>query len=185
MDRTIASPSRSACSTAVLALSMAWTASHAADHDAPPVDLGKAGDVPATLIVPSGHRLVFEASVTAGVQTYRCTAERRYVLLGPTALLRGHDGQLTSHYFGPSWQYQDGSVVTGKAIAKEPRANTIDQLLVQVIEHDGRPGLFSEVSYIQRLATSGGVAPAQCDPAKDDTLAVPYSAIYRFWAPAK
>ena len=164
---------------------MAWIASAAADPVAAAVDFEKMGDVPAALSVPGGHRVVFEAVVTAGAQTYRCNSDRKYALLGPSALLRGRDGQYTVHYFGPSWQYQDGSVVIGKAIAKAARESTIDQLLVQVIQHDGRPGLFSEVAFIQRLGTTGGVAPPECNPAQDVTVAVPYTAIYRFWAPTK
>ena len=185
MDQPIASSMRSGYPTAMLVLSMAWNASAAADPGASAADFEKVGDVPATLGVPSGYRLVFEAIVSAGVQTYHCNPDKKYALLGPTALLRGRDGQYTAHYFGPSWQYQDGSVVIGKAVAKEPRKDTIDQLLVQVIQHDGRPGLFSEVAFIQRLATVGGVAPPECNPTQDTTLAVPYSAIYRFWAPSK
>lgn len=143
----------------------------------------RVSDIPDALRVPSGHRIVFEAIVTAGTQTYRCAPDGRYVLLGPTAMLRGHEGQYTAHYFGPNWQYQDGSVVVGKVIAKEPRANSVDRLLLQVVQHEGRPGLFSDVDYVQRLATTGGVAPPQCDPTRDTTLAVAYTAIYQFWAP--
>ena len=140
-------------------------------------------DVPPALQVPDGHEMVFEAIVMDGVQTYRCTAEHKYVLLGPTTLLRGRKGQYVSHYFGPSWQFQDGSAIVGKVTAKEPRANTIDQLLLQVAQHSGPDGLLSQVDFVQRLATVGGVAPPQCDPAHSAVLAVPYSAIYRFWAP--
>jgi hypothetical protein len=140
-------------------------------------------DVPAALHVPEDHAMVFAAIVMDGVQTYRCTPEHKYVLLGPTAMLRGRKGQFVTHYFGPSWQFQDGSVIVGKIIAKEPRANTIDQLLLQVSQHSGPDGLLSQVDFVQRLATVGGIAPSQCDPARSSALAVPYSAIYQFWAP--
>ena len=140
-------------------------------------------DVPAALHVPEDHVMVFAAIVMDGVQTYRCTPEHKYVLLGPTAMLRGRKGQYATHYFGPSWQFQDGSVIVGKVVAKEPRANTIDQLLLQVSQHSGPDGLLSQVDFVQRLATVGGMAPSQCDPTRSPVLAVPYSAIYQFWAP--
>jgi Protein of unknown function (DUF3455) len=140
-------------------------------------------DVPVALHVPDGHVMVFEAIVDDGVQTYRCTSERKYALLGPTAMLRGRKGQYIAHYFGPSWQFQDGSTIVGKVIAKEPRANTIDQLLLQVSQHSGPDGLLTQVDFVQRLATVGGVAPSHCDPTRSMALAVPYSAIYQFWAP--
>ncbi|HSY06925.1 MAG TPA: DUF3455 domain-containing protein [Steroidobacteraceae bacterium] len=140
-------------------------------------------EVPASLQVPEGHVMVFQAIVVDGVQTYRCTPERKYALLGPTAMLRGRRGEFVAHYFGPSWQYQDGSTIVGKVIAKEPRANSIDQLLLQVSGHSGPDGVLSQVDFVQRLATVRGVAPSQCDPARSTALAVPYSAIYQFWAP--
>jgi hypothetical protein len=140
-------------------------------------------DVPASLQVPEGHVMVFAAIVVDGVQTYLCTPEHKYALLGPTTMLRGRKGQYVAHYFGPSWQFQDGSVIVGKVIAKEPRANTIDQLLLQVSQHSGPEGLFSAVDFVQRLGTVGGLAPAQCDPLRATALAVPYSAIYQFWEP--
>ena len=140
-------------------------------------------DVPTALHVAEDHVMVFAAIVMDGVQTYRCTPEHKYVLLGPTAMLRGRTGQLATHYFGPSWQFQDGSAITGKVIAKEPRANAIDQLLLQVSQHSGPDGLLSKVDFVQRLATVGGVAPSQCDPTRSTALVVPYSAIYQFWAP--
>lgn len=149
---------------------------------APPADVA---ETPATLRAPPDHALLFEAVVAEGVQTYRCGQDGTYALLGPTALLRGHDGQYAVHYAGPTWHDQDGSAIVGKVMAKEPRANTIDALLLQVTQHSGRDGLFSTVGYVQRLATTGGAAPSHCDAAHDSTLAVPYSAIYRFWAPKK
>jgi hypothetical protein len=140
-------------------------------------------DVPASLQVPEGHVMVFAAIVVDGVQTYHCTPEHKYALLGPTAMLRGRKGQYVTHYFGPSWQFQDGSVIVAKVIAKEPRTNTIDQLLLQVSEHSGPEGLLSTVDFVQRLGTVGGVAPSQCDPARTPALAIAYSAIYQFWGP--
>ena len=185
MNASIASLVATGRWAALLALASVPGAFAADNPSAETVAFERASDVPASLGVPSGHRIVFEAIVSAGAQTYRCAPEGKYVFLGPTAMLRGHGGEYTAHYFGPSWQYQDGSVAVAKVVAKEPRANAIDQLLLQVVQHEGRAGLFSDVDYVQRLATVGGVAPTQCDPARDQTLAVPYTAIYQFWAPAK
>jgi hypothetical protein len=168
--------------TASLAFAVA-AAGFAAPDSVAAVKFERIIDVPASLQVPEGHVKVFEAIVVDGVQTYRCTPERKYVLLGPTTMLSGRKGQYIAHYFGPSWQFQDGSTIVGKVIAKEPRANAIDQLLLQVSQHSGPEGLMSRVDFIQRLATVGGVAPSQCDSTASTALAVPYSAIYQFWAP--
>ncbi|HEY3063599.1 MAG TPA: DUF3455 domain-containing protein [Chloroflexota bacterium] len=49
-------------------------------------------------------------------------------------------------------------------------------------EADGR---FAGVSYIQRLDTRGGAAPAEpCDPDQQSTLSVPYLAVYYFYGSA-
>ena len=41
------------------------------------------------------------------------------------------------------------------------------------------------MTYIQRLDTRGGAAPAgACDPAQRQTLAVPYVAVYYFYGPS-
>jgi hypothetical protein len=42
-------------------------------------------------------------------------------------------------------------------------------------------GVFSNVAFIQRIDTRGGVAPATCSAA-NTTLAVDYTANYVFWA---
>jgi Protein of unknown function (DUF3455) len=177
-----APPHAWSCVVALLAFGLAVTVFAAVESVAAP-RFERVIDVPAALHVPDGHVMVFEAIVDDGVQTYRCTSERKYALLGPTAMLRGRKGQFIAHYFGPSWQFQDGSTIVGKVIAKEPRANTIDQLLLQVSQHSGPDGLLTQVDFIQRLATVGGVAPSQCDPTRSTALTVPYSAIYQFWAP--
>jgi hypothetical protein len=169
----------------VALLAIAGTTLAAARAGGDPAPQADVADTPATLRAPADHTLLFEAVVAEGVQTYRCGADGTYALLGPTALLRGREGQYAVHYAGPTWHYQDGSAIVGKVMAKEPRADSIDTLLLQVTQHSGRDGFFSAVGYIQRLATTGGVAPSHCDAAHDGALAVPYSAIYRFWAPKK
>ncbi len=185
MTSNIGRRARAAALGVIALIAVAHAGLAAGDPGVPVAAFDAVGEVPPALAVPANHRLIFEATVIAGVQTYQCGADGKYSLLGPTAMLRGREGQHAAHYFGPSWQYQDGSVVVGKAMAKAPRASTIDQLLIQVVQHDGRAGLFSDVAFIQRLATAGGAAPSQCDPVHDTALAVAYSAIYRFWAPAK
>jgi len=57
----------------------------------------------------------------------------------------------------------------------------IPQLLLKATAHRG-DGLLGSVSYIQRLDTHGGVAPAgTCNAGAQQ--AVGYSALYRFYAP--
>lgn len=140
--------------------------------------------VPDTLKVPAGNKVVLEAFVAEGVQTYQCAASYKYEFLGPTAMLRGTSGQYVAHFFGPRFDYHDGSGVLVNLVASAPRNNAIAELLLKVVSHKGLPGAFSRVNYVQRLQTVGGVPPTQCNPAVDKKpLPVPYFAQYRFWAP--
>lgn len=142
--------------------------------------LASAGPPP-EIAVPDGSHLALAARVVAGVQSYECASDQHYHLIGPTALLRTHDGGFIVHALGPSWQYQDGSTIIGEVVAHAPQARAVDVLLLHVVQHTGKSGRFSEVTYVQRLGTGGGVAPAHCNPAQDAVLAVPYSAEYRFF----
>jgi hypothetical protein len=80
----------------------------------------------------------------------------------------------------------DGSKVMGmaRANADSPDPEAIPWLLLQAQSNDGT-GLFSTVSYVQRLDTSGGRAPADgCAAASAGQEArVPYTAIYTFSYP--
>src|SRR5207253_9964689 len=58
---------------------------------------------------------------------------------------------------GPSWRHQDGSEVSGKAVARveSPDADSIPWLLVSATGHAGR-GVLAGVTSIQRINTLGG-----------------------------
>jgi hypothetical protein len=142
--------------------------------------------VPAGLAVPAGQVLT-SAFAGRGVQVYQCTSGA-WVFVEPAATL---DGRLTSapwtqqsavHFRGPSWESTaDGSLVTGKLLTNSPVPGSIPELLLQATSNRG-DGIFGKVSYIQRLRPTGGAAPAA--PCTDGTtVAVPYTAKYRFYSP--
>jgi hypothetical protein len=95
---------------------------------------------------------------------------------------RGH--QIGRHGAGPYWEANDGSRVVGtlKARADAPAAGSIPWLLLST-KGTGQAGSFSKVSSIQRVDTSGGVAPASpCTPELAGRQArVHYVATYRFF----
>jgi Protein of unknown function (DUF3455) len=142
-------------------------------------------DVPPNLVPPAGNRLdsVFKAR---GVQNYGCL-NGAWTLLEPAATLAGitlHPirWETAIHFRGPSWQSDtDGTLVEGMSPVSAPSAtpNSIPQLLITARLSRGT-GTFGGVTFIQRLATVGGVAPAGgC--AADDVEAVRYTAVYRFF----
>jgi hypothetical protein len=148
--------------------------------------LGEPVAVPPALVPPAGNKLtaVFKAG---GVQVYGCT-NGAWTLIEPAASLTGITTvapikRVTAlHFRGPSWESdQDGSLVEGTTPVSAPSdtPNSIPQLLVTA-KTSARPGVFGGVTFIQRLATVGGVAPAgSC--AAGATTASPYRAVYRFF----
>jgi hypothetical protein len=64
-----------------------------------------------------------------------------------------------------------------------PKAHDIPWLLVEATSHEGE-GIFSKVSYILRVDTVGGVAPAYAPTKAGQEARVKYRATYIFLAPA-
>jgi hypothetical protein len=89
------------------------------------------------------------------------------------------------HFRGPSWESdQDGSLIEGTTPVSAPSdsPNSIPQLLVTA-KNTPRPGIFGGVTFVQRLATVGGVAPAgACTDGA--TTSTTYRAVYRFFKKA-
>jgi hypothetical protein len=139
---------------------------------------------PTAVKVPDGNKLVGKFAAK-GVQTYQCTAAA-WKLLEPAASLTDRFGRpVILHSRGPIWvSTVDGSAVEAAPVdgARVERPNAVPELLLKAKTARGA-GLLGKVSYVQRLRTEGGVAPAgACTP--DALVSVPYSALYTFYAPA-
>jgi Protein of unknown function (DUF3455) len=145
-----------------------------------------AGKVPPELRPPGGQQLVLKA-IGRGSQNYVCDqATGKWTFRDPTATLNRHGRAIGIHYAGPTWELFDGSRVRAAVQVNLPAPNLtkdIPWLLLQATEHAGS-GVLSTVDYIQRVHTRGGVAPngGSCDPASDQTVGVPYTAVYRFFS---
>ena len=150
-----------------------------------------APEVPEGIAVEKGNK-PFLIGHAAGVQIYRCNGAT-WTLVAPRANLYGDNGQLiATHFGGPSWQAKDGSKVIGRRI-KDPvmvDPTAIPWLLLEPTSvTPGADGSrLGGTSYIQRINTTGGLAPAvsTCNP---DTAGaeteVPYTADYVFWKETK
>jgi hypothetical protein len=145
--------------------------------------------VPQQLLPPGNDQLLLQVHAK-GDQIYICqegVTQYAWTLKAPDAQLFDKDGKpFGKHFAGPSWEANDGSRVTGKAVANvpSPDADSIPWLLVSVVSHEGS-GVLSRTTSIQRLNTKGGKAPAAgCDSTHaGKELRVPYSADYLFYAP--
>jgi hypothetical protein len=138
---------------------------------------------------PANEQLLLQVHAK-GDQIYTCKgdgAQFTWVLKAPEAQLTDKSGKpFGKHFAGPSWEANDGSRVTGEAVANAPSpdADSIPWLLVTVASHSGE-GVLARVTSIQRVNTKGGKAPASgCDAAHaDKEERAPYSADYVFFAP--
>jgi len=145
--------------------------------------------VPATLVPPATESLKSKVSAV-GVQIYICNAKVNgsyaWTLLAPQANLFNDEGKLVgTHFIGPTWQSNDGSSVAGAKVAGATvDASAIPWLLVKGVSHAAEEGRFSDISYVQRLSTVGGLAPTDvCDATHNLGTVVqsPYSADYFFY----
>ncbi|MGE3541583.1 MAG: DUF3455 domain-containing protein [Candidatus Tectimicrobiota bacterium] len=83
----------------------------------------------------------------------------------------------------PSWQFDaDSSAVTvGRPIDMTPSPNAIPELLLPAVSHVGT-GLFSAITFVQRLDTVGGLATACALPTGlGQECDSPYTATYTFF----
>ena len=127
--------------------------------------------LPAAVQVPAGNKVAME-TVGVGEITYQCNPKKdmagqfEWVFVGPDAKLNDRSGKQVGKYYGPpaTWESMDGSKITGTQLAVAPSsAGNIPFQLVKANPAMGA-GAMTGVTYIQRVATVGGVAPATaCD----------------------
>jgi Protein of unknown function (DUF3455) len=165
--------------------------------------------VPPELQVPAGNQAFLEGHAV-GTQNYICLpagAGTAWTLFGPQAtLFNDHDQQIITHFLSPNpdesgtarptWQHSwDTSSVWAMATASSSdpdfvESGAIPWLLLQVVGADAGPtggDRLTRTTFIQRLNTSGGIAPSTgCTQAADvgQRAFVPYTADYLFYKAA-
>lgn len=144
-------------------------------------------DTPAVLAPPNNQRLAFVLDAT-GVQRYVCSATATgaaWTFVAPAAGLFMNGVEVGTHYAGPTWKANDGSTVTATRIeGATVDATALPWLLLSVVGHGGPClGGMAGVTSIQRLETTGGLAPATgCNvDLVGATADVPYTAKYYFY----
>ena len=138
--------------------------------------------VPDPIQVLDGSK-VFLIGHAVGVQIYSCNGTG-WSFVAPRANLFDDRGELIiTHFAGPTWQAKDGSTVVGHAeasVSVDPTAIP----WVRLSAASTTPGQLGNTTNIQRIATTGGLAPpaADCNAMRAGTVAeVPYTADYYFW----
>ena len=100
-------------------------------------------------------------------------------------MLTDRAGKAVGSYYGPpaTWEALDGSKLTATQLAVAPSgAGNLPYQLVKANPASGSGALVG-VTYIQRVALKGGVAPAaECNTGKrGQRETVAYQADYLFW----
>jgi hypothetical protein len=136
--------------------------------------------VPPALVPPAGQHEILRVTAK-GAQIYVC-ADKAWTLQAPDAdLFDEHGAKIGHHSAGPTWALDDDNFLRGNMKQKvdAPTAGAIPWLLVEVTEEQGPR--FEGVKSVQRLQTSGGVAPAEACVVEGELTRVNYSATYVFW----
>jgi hypothetical protein len=156
---------------------------------AQPADDNRAPDLPAGICdsvhVPEGNTVAFHA-YASGVQVYRWNGTA-WVFVEPVANLfadRNYRGQVGTHYAGPTWESNSGSKVVARRLTGcTPNASAIPWLKLETVSTEG-PGIFDGVTFVQRVNTTGGNAPAAPGSFVGEESRVPYTAEYFFYRAA-
>jgi Protein of unknown function (DUF3455) len=141
-------------------------------------------DIPPSLAVQQGATLLGKYAAN-GVQIYVCRvkgAANEWAFKAPEAKLVDAEGRpFAKHYAGPTWEAPDGSKVVGKVLANEPapKSGAIPWLLLSA--ESSASGALAGVRFVQRVDTSGGVAPSGTCPTVGAEQRVDYTADYIFY----
>ena len=168
-----------ALGSALLALSLP---AHADHSSRPP-------EVPTDLKVPAGNKLSLHVFAD-GVQIYTATPSPTdptkfvWTFNAPEADLFKDDEfehLVGTHYAGPTWESRNGSkVVAARTAGVIVDPTAIPWLLLEAVS-TSRRGIFKHTTFIQRLNTTGGLAPSEPPTEAGQEASVPYTAEYFFY----
>src|SRR5688572_4874006 len=157
----------------------------------------RAPDVPYTLQVRDGYKISFHA-YASGVQIYTATASATdptkltWEFTGPEAVLFDSDGEVVGSHYAyagptrPAWESGSGSIVVGSRTVPPVSVDStaIPWLVLDGIYSAG-PGIFKDTLFIQRINTTGGLAPSTPPTQVGQEIRIPYTAEYIFYRAEK
>jgi Protein of unknown function (DUF3455) len=136
------------------------------------------------IAIEEGHKLAFHV-YARGVQIYKWNG-MSWHFDAPRASLFAEEnffGEVGSHFRGPNWESKSGSRVKAAAVpgkACTPDASAIAWLQLKSTEISGA-GIFKNVTFIQRVNTTGGVKPTMPGTFFGEIKEVDYTAEYYFY----
>jgi hypothetical protein len=152
--------------------------------------------IPAAIELPAnlpGGNLRVATYYAEGVQKYVAREKAgsnpisyEWAFVAPEAFLYdATNAMVGTHGAGPFWELSINDSIFAQHFspartALSPDPGSIDWLLLMPKIGTTPTGIFSEVDYIQRIATKGGKAPTIMPSGAGETVAVKYKAVYRF-----
>lgn len=127
-----------------------------------------------------------------GVQKYKAQVKAgsnpvtyEWVFVAPKATLySANNNKAGTHGAGPFWELSAADSIFAQqfspAKTASPDASSIPWLQLMPKTGKTATGIFTNVAYIQRIATKGGKAPVTAPLNLSDTADVFYTAVYRF-----
>jgi len=178
----------------ILSTMISCTQDDETDPDSPGFHISESEKlvVPVEVGLPNSENTRVATFYATGVQIYNARqkpdsdpAEYEWVFVSPSAtLFNDKNEQVGTHFAGPSWQLESGDRINGQqftpARVKNMASSSIDWLLLMPKVGSTPTGIFEDVIYIQRIATTGGKAPATPPTSASETIGVDYTAVYRF-----
>ncbi len=134
--------------------------------------------------VDEGHKLTRQV-YAKGVQVYRWDGVA-WIFEEPRAALFAEEnffGEIGTHFRGPNWQSKSGSRVKATAVSGAvctPDPTAIPWLKLVAVENVGA-GIFKNVTFIQRVNTTGGLRPTVPGTTINEIREVEYTAEYYFY----
>lgn len=137
-----------------------------------------------SLVIDDGNGLAFRV-YALGVQVYSWNGTS-WSFVEPVATLFAdarYNGEVGTHYVGPTWESNSGSKVVAARVLGTgctPDSTAIPWLKLKKVSTEGA-GIFSSVTYIQRVNTTGGTPPTAPGLVIGELKEVPYTAEYYFY----
>jgi hypothetical protein len=133
------------------------------------------------LTAPEGSTLVLR-TFGIGVQIYHWNGTSWGVAV-PSATIyadAGGTGVVATHFAGPTWKANSGGTVVG-TVANRCTKDVASIAWLSLSGVADGPGIFENVTFIQRLNTIGGNAPSVAGTTIGQEAQVPYTADYLFY----
>ena len=141
----------------------------------------RAPEVPPEIAVDSSTNKVQMHGFGVGFQVYTWDGSTWTGPVPDATLFDSEGNVVADHFAGPSWQSPSGSLVVGTVTGRVTVDRTAIQWVRLVPVSTEGPGVFADVTFIQRINTVGGRAPETNGTVIGQIAKVPYTADYFFY----